>query len=206
MYIQQIIDDITKYRNYNITFIKNNITHLYYRKYIFSIRVGNINYSCTKKEDYKTVMKKIKDAIQSFSKIRSIICHVNAAESLEVLDTIILQDKEKSKYGLNLPIKVYNRTPPIGSTKFRVKMIFHPHLRQVDLIDNMTTIVEMLKQSFGDDHKNSTYVFTNGIPAYRKPTVYINFKNEDDIIFIQPYTSLDRLQSIKLEVFDGQVD
>jgi hypothetical protein len=205
MYTQQIIDDITKYRNYNITFIKNNITHLYYRKYIFSIRVGGINYSCTKKEDYKAVMKKIKDAIQSFPKIRSIVCYVSAAESLEALDAIILQDKEKSKYGLNLPIKVYNRTPPTGSTKFRVKMTFHPHFRQPDLIDNMTNIIDMLKQSFGDDYKNSTYVSTNGIPAYRysNPTVYINFKNEDDIIFMQPYTSLDRLQSIKLEVFDG---
>lgn len=205
MYIKKIINDITKYRDYNITFVRNKITHLYYRKYICSIRVNGHNYTCVSKEDYNAVMKKIKDHIQSISKIRSIVCFINAAETMEDVDTMIRQEKEKSKYGINIPISVYNKKPPTGSQKFRVKMVFHPHFRNLENISIMDKNFDLLRESFGDDHKNSIYMATNGVPAYSfsNPTVYVNFKDEDEIIFLQPYTSLDRLQSIKLEIFDG---
>ena len=204
MHISKIISDIVEYRNSHITFIPTEITHLYRRKYICCVRVGSVDYKCKDKNDYEKVMKDVKDYITG-NKSVNLYCIIHAAKNEKSVDKIIEQHSTKDQYGVNIPVKTFNRAPPVGSSKFRVKLTFKCHFRDKEIINKLTNNIKILEDSYGTDNKEDSYIMTNGVPlySYSSTYVYVNFKDEDDVAFIQPFTNMDLLHTVQLEVYDG---
>jgi len=197
--VQEYIQRLADMKGYSPIFVKSPMYRLKYKSCHITIRFGKYNKTRSFSSQVK-LRNYINKNIDLLSDIRHCQIEIEGPFTLQDYNNIHNNQKESKTIFPSLRTKIFNRPPPKGSLKYRVKLINFYR----DDPTEVKNSIENLVNCFGTDTSQSVYVkYTATYCRYYSQNVYINFSSEDDIIMLSPFINDSCWHEKTLEIYKG---